>query len=228
MQQEAQAVQEELETVHRRQGDTAECLLQCRVEKQTAERNAEMLTLQLDQCRVEKQTIERNTELLTAQFAELRQGRMTADKRATVAEEEVRRLASVLSRQEEEAELHNYRALAAQQEKWEAREKPLEQQLQEDMVRGECLEAELQERKQRQEGSHTPEGYTAKQTGRAHRLETAVVQRCPLPLIRCPEVVSPEARGEQLSRESPLQFAHTLNSITHAMASATDTRILRS
>ena len=32
----------------------------------TAERNAEMLMLQLDQCRAEKQTVERNTELLNS------------------------------------------------------------------------------------------------------------------------------------------------------------------
>ena len=64
---------------------------------------------------MEKQIVERNTELLTAQFAELRQGRKTAVERATVAKEEVRRQASVLSHQKE-AELHNYRALIAQQE----------------------------------------------------------------------------------------------------------------
>ena len=201
LQQDAQAIQEELETVCQREGDTAERLLQCQA---TAERNAEMWTLQLDQCRVEKQTVERNAELLTAQFAELWQGRKTADERATAAEEEIRRLASALSRQKDEAELQNYRALAAQQEKWEAREKRLEQQL---LARGECLEAELQERQQRQEG---PEGYTAEQTGRAHRLETVGDQSCPPPLIRCPEFVSPKARGEQLSRESHLCNLHIL------------------
>ena len=71
------------------------------------------------------------------------QGRKTADERerAAIAEEEVRRLTSGLSRQKEEAELQHYRALAVQQEKWEVREKRLEQQLQETMARGERLEA---------------------------------------------------------------------------------------
>ena len=134
-QQEAQAAQAELVTVRRQEGDTAERLHQCGEEKQMAERNAERLTMQLDQCNAEKQTVERNIELLTAQFAELRQGRKTADERAAIAEEEVRRLTSALSHQKEEAELQHYRALAVQQEKWEVREKSLEQQLQETMAR---------------------------------------------------------------------------------------------
>ena len=57
----------------------------------------------------------------------------------------MRRLTSALSRQNEEAELQHYRALAVKQEKWEVREKRLEQQLQETMARGERLEAALQE-----------------------------------------------------------------------------------
>ena len=92
------------------------------------ERTVESLMVQLDQFRAEKQTGERNMELLDAQFAELRRGREAADKRATVAEEEAQRLANVLSRQQE-AELQRYRILAVQEEKWEAREKRLEQQL---------------------------------------------------------------------------------------------------
>ena len=103
-QREAQAAKAELETVRRQEGDTAERLHQCGEEKQMAERNAERLTMQLDQCNAEKQTVERNIELLTAQFSELRQGRKTADERAAIEEEEVRRLASGLSRQKEEAD----------------------------------------------------------------------------------------------------------------------------
>ena len=43
--------------------------------------------------------------------------RKTADERAALAEVEVQRLASVLARQQEEAELQLYRSLAAQEEK---------------------------------------------------------------------------------------------------------------
>ena len=101
LQQEAQTAREELEAA-RREGDTAECLIQCRTEKQTLESQVEVLTVQLDQCRAEKSTVERNMELLTARFAEMRRVGEIADERATMAEAEVQRLMSVLSRQQEE------------------------------------------------------------------------------------------------------------------------------
>jgi len=217
LQQEAQTAREELEAARQREGDTAECLMQCRTEKQTLESQVEVLTVQLDQCRAEKSTVERNMELLTAQFAEMRRGGEIADERATLAEAEVQRLISVLSRQQEEAELQRYRSLAAQEEKWEAREKRLEQQLQEQMERGKRLEAELQECRQRQDVSCVPEGSATERARRVDKQETARVQKSPPPLVRCPDAMpSPDldARGEQLSRDSPLQFAHTLNSIT--------------
>ena len=85
----------------------------------------------------------------------------------------MRRLTSALSRQNEEA---HYRALAVKQEKWEIREKRLEQQLQETMARGERLEAALQEcRRQTQESARAPEGHNAEPAGRAQRLETTGV-----------------------------------------------------
>ena len=88
----------------------------------------------------------------------------------------MRRLTSALSRQKEEAELQHYRALAVKQEKWEVREKRLEQQLQEAMARGERLEAALQEcRRQTQESARAPEGHNAEPVGRAQRLETTGV-----------------------------------------------------
>ena len=109
---------EELEAARQREGDTTECLL----EKQSLESQVEWLTVQLDQCQAQKSTVERNMELLTEQLAEVRK---TADERAAPAEAEVQRLASALARQQEEAELQRYRSLAAQEEKWEAREKRL-------------------------------------------------------------------------------------------------------
>ena len=88
----------------------------------------------------------------------------------------MRRLTSALSRQKEEAELQHYRALAVKHEKWEVREKRLEQQLQETMARGERLEAVLQEcRRQMQESARAPEGHNAEPAGRAQRLETTGV-----------------------------------------------------
>ena len=75
------------------------------MEKQGFESRVEWLTVQLDQCQAQKSTVERNMELLTVQLAEVRRGRETADERATLAEAEVQRLASVLARQQEEAEL---------------------------------------------------------------------------------------------------------------------------
>lgn len=217
LQQEAQTAREELEAARQREGDTAECLIQCRTEKQTLESQVEVLTVQLDRCRAEKSTVERNMELLTAQFAEMRRAGEIADERATMAEAEVQRLMSVLSRQQEEAELQRYRSLAAQEEKWEAREKRLEQQLHEQMERVRRLEAELQECRQRQDFSCVPEGNATERARRVDKQETARVQKSPPPLVRCPDAMpSPDsdARGEQLNRDSPLQFAHTLNSIT--------------
>ena len=93
--------------------------------------------------------------MLTAQLAELRRAYQAADGRASMAEEEAQRLARMLSRREEEAELWQYRALAAQQERgdhggdWRTREKRLEQQLQERTTRVECLESELLECRRR-------------------------------------------------------------------------------
>ena len=75
------------------------------MEKQGFESRVEWLTVQLDQCQAQKSTVEKNMELLMVQFAEVRRGRETADERATLAEAEVQRLASVLARQQEEAEL---------------------------------------------------------------------------------------------------------------------------
>ena len=155
-------------------------------------------------------------ERLTVQLAEVRRGRETADERATLAEAEVQRLASVLARQQEEAELQRYRSLAAQEEKWEAREKRLDQQLQEQIARQERLEAELLERRPKQEVSRAPEGNAVERAWRAEGLETAAVQRSPPPLVRCPDAMpSPDSdsRGEQLNRDTPLQYAPTWNSI---------------
>ncbi len=76
-------------------------------------------------------------------------------------------------------------------------------------------------RRQTQESARAPERHNAEPAGRAQRLaqETTGVQRSSPPLIKCPEAVS---RGEQLSIQSSLQFAHILNSI-YPMASATIT-----
>ena len=65
LQQEAQMAREELEAACQREGDTTECLLQCRTEKQSLESQVEWLTVQLDQCQAQKSTVERNMELLT-------------------------------------------------------------------------------------------------------------------------------------------------------------------
>ena len=107
------------------------------------------------------------------------------------------------------------------QEKWEVREKRIEQQLQEALARGERFRGRVAgvQDGQTQESARAPEGHNAEPAGRAQRLETTGVQRIPPPLIKCPEAVS---RGEQLSIQSSLQFAHTLNSI-YPMASATVT-----
>ena len=108
------------------------------------------------------------------------------------------------------------RSLAAQEEKWEAREKRLDQQLQEQIARRERLKAELLERRPKQEVSRAPEGNAVERAWRAEGLETAGVRRSPPPLVRCPDAMpSPDsdARGEQLSRDTPLQYAHTWNSI---------------
>jgi len=95
LQQEAQMAREELEAARQREGDTTECLLQCRTEKQSLESQVEWLTVRLDQCQAQKSTVERSMELLTEQLAEVRK---TADERAP-AEAEVQRLASALARQ---------------------------------------------------------------------------------------------------------------------------------
>ena len=186
------------------------------MEKQGFESRVEWLTVQLDQCQAQKSTVERNMERLTVQLAEVRRGRETADERATLAEAEVQRLASVLARQQEEVELQRYRSLAAQEEKWEAREKRLDQQLQEQIARRERLEAELLERRPKQEVSRALEGNAVERAWRAEGLETAGVQRSPPPIVRCPDAMpSPDSdsRGEQLNRDTPLQYAHTWNSI---------------
>ena len=82
-----------------------------------------------------------------------------------------------------------------------------------------CGRAGRVRRRQTQESARAPERHNAEPAGRAQRLETTGVQRSSPPLIKCPEAVS---RGEQLSTQSSLQFAHTLNSI-YPMASATVT-----
>ena len=53
---------EELEAARQREGDTTECLLQCRTEKQSLESQVEWLTVQLDQCQAQKFTVKRNME----------------------------------------------------------------------------------------------------------------------------------------------------------------------
>ena len=61
-----------------------------------------------------------------------------------------------------------------------------------------------------------PEGNAVERAWRAEGLETAGVQRSPPPLVRCPDAMpSPDsdARGEQLNRDTPLQYAHTWNNI---------------
>ena len=138
-----------------------------------AERSAERLTMQLDQCNAEKQTVERNIELLTAQFAELRQGRKTA----AIEEEEVRRLASKLSRQKEEADY-------SITESWPCSKRN---------GRFERSASNSRCRRQTQESARTLEGHNAEPAGRAQRLETTGVQRSSPPLMKYPEAVS---RGE--------------------------------
>ena len=94
LQQEAQMAQEDLEAARQREGDTTECLLQCRTKKQSLESQVEWLTVEFDQCQAQK-SVERNMELLTEQLAEVRK---TADERAAPTEVKVPRLASVLHR----------------------------------------------------------------------------------------------------------------------------------
>ena len=110
---------------------TAERLRQCQAERQTAERTAGELSTELDQCRT--------------QFAELRQSSQNVEDRAVAAEQEVSRLANVLACLQDEAELERFRALALQEQKWEAREQRLEQQLRRYVAQEERLEAQLLE-----------------------------------------------------------------------------------
>ena len=211
LQQEAQTVRGELDAVRQREGDAVECLHQCRAEKQTAEENV---------------------ELLTAQLAELRQGLQTANDRAVLAEQEAERLATQMSRQQEDAELQRYRALTVQQEKWDARVERLERQLQKYMEREEQFEAQLLEGRRGLQAVPIPEECVSESlevearpkqetAGDHSQEETAGTHSQPPPLINYTEAVSPgdkgtsqEDRGEQVKRESSLQFAHTFHGLS--------------
>ena len=109
LQHEAQTAREELDAVRQREGEAIE---------------------QLDRSRAETLNDKREVERLTAQVAELQRGLHTANERAAFAEQQAERFAGELRLSQEEAELQQFRALALQEEKWERREKRLEEQLQ--------------------------------------------------------------------------------------------------
>ena len=206
--------------------DTAERLRQCQAERQTAERTAGELSTELDQCRTQFAELSTELDQCRTQFAELRQSSQNVEDRAVAAEQEVSRLVNVLARQQDEAELERFRALALQEQKWEAREQRLEQQLRRYAAREERLEAQLLEGRRELRGAS--EQLVESQVVRADttpvkvKKETAGARSQPPPLISGSEDMSPgdaetphdqEDQGEQTKRES-LQFAHTFHNLS--------------
>ena len=165
--QELQAAREEnaklLSEIRRLQQETekAQQQLAATIQQRDAA-NTELRRLQQQAETLERSEAPMEVERLRKRLAETQNA---ADVGARAAEEETRRLAGELVRQQQETELLQLRALAAQQQKWEAREqqmqdhladvrRQLDQQIQRDRIDGEEWEARIHEIQGEAERAH--------------------------------------------------------------------------
>ena len=165
--QELQAAREEnaklLSEIRRLQQETEKAQQQLAVTIQQRDAaNTELRRLQQQAETLERSEAPMEVERLRKRLAETQNA---ADVGARAAEEETRRLAGELVRQQQETELLQLRALAAQQQKWEAREqqmqdhladirRQLDQQIQRDRIDGEEWEARIHEIQGEAERAH--------------------------------------------------------------------------